>query len=152
MTAPQHILIYVSVSKDGRELYRSKIRELRALGSVMVRIALDRLRSEDPNAWLGADLAYVDASTGRPLLALSLEGRALLIRGEIPAAYKERLLCPEETSRSVDRAISRYAPTMEEAERELLQRTFRTRVDGLLRRIARDLDEHGRFQFTVQRP
>lgn len=152
MEAPRHILIYLKVHKDGTLLYRSPIRELRALGGVLVQIALDRLRSDDRNAWLGASLEYIDASSGRLLLAFEPEGRSLVIRGEIPDEYKKRLLSPAEAGKSVERAIEKLSPSMQEDERSVIEHTFRTRVDGLLRRIGEALDENGCFRFTVHRP
>lgn len=148
------VFIYVRLRLGEHVLARTKIRELAGLGSLLA----DFLRSTmsegvdlskvDAPPDEGPVMEYVDAGTEAVLIAfrVDLARREQVVAGQIPAAYRRRMLDPQVSSFSSDRFVERAAPGLTpEKKEELAHWLVRGRFD-LLGRIRDAMDADGRFE------
>jgi hypothetical protein len=152
----ERVFIFIRLRIGERVLARTKIRELGGLGTLLadflrtsVADGIDIRPGELPPG-AAPVMEYVDANTDRALIAFRVdtERQEQVIEGQIPAAYRRRMLDPEVSSFSSDRFVERAAPGLPSEQKERLAEFVRSRVD-LLGRIKEAMDGDGRFEVHV---
>lgn len=156
MDPSERILVYLRI-RAGREVVsRSKVRELRALGGLLADFMADAangMSTKGLDAEGGVAIEYVDARDDRALVAFEADPAKgeLVVSGQIPAAYRARMLGRGPDGASVSRAdLERRLGERtgaEEAQR-IADGLFESKLD-LLSLIERAIDAEGRFVVRV---
>lgn len=149
------IFIYLRLQSGDQELKRSKIREFAGLGSLLADFRRELVGSGEalPGLRAGAlpALQYVDADSDEVLISFQVDPAAgeQRIHGRIPAAYRARMLDPDQAAFSTDRFVARAAPELSEPEQAAYaQRLARAGTD-VMDRIRAVIDTDGRFELSL---
>ena len=146
------IFIYIRLCRGEEILARTKIREYGALGSLLADF-LRQVRDNDLELPPGPPpaLQYVDANTGETLISFRVDVQRAeqVIQGRIPAAYRARMLDPQESSCSTGDLIERGAPDLPEREKRALAELLASPRSNVLKLIRGAIDADGLFEVRV---
>jgi hypothetical protein len=146
------IFIFLRLRCGGEILVRSKIREFRALGSLLADM-MGLVVKEDLHR--EADLTqaifeYVDSNTGKVLLQLRSDDQGLLVSGSIPLEYQKRMLGTEQ-NQAINMAgfVKRAGRELDDADKQRLSHLATQRHHSLLEMIRAKIEGED-FKFRIR--
>lgn len=148
--ASQRIFLYLRLTSSGREIARTKIRELAGLASAMAELTGQFLAKNDDVPRTDLRLEYVEASSGDVLITLStdLVRREQLIEGRIPARYRERMI-DNPPRVDIDRYEERAGRHLDPVRRSELHDNLRHPSCDVLELIREAIRDDGTFSIRV---
>jgi len=158
MDAPTQprIFIYLRLRDGERELVRTKIREYRALGTLLADLTGKFLGGEVKQPESPQDLIfeYMDANSDVALVQLCSGDKALLISGVIPEDYRPRMLAENssEGGIAIDHFIDRAGADLKDPEREELAGLLAQPSVPLMTMIRMAIQPDGSFQIRLPVP
>ena len=145
------IFIYLQLSCEGEVLVKSKIREFRALGTLLADMMGLVVKSglQGRENLSEAVFEYIDANTKNVLLRLHSDDDGLYVSGNIPEAYQERMLGEEhQQSVNMESFVERAGRELDETEKQKLSRLATQRHYSLLEMIRKNIDGES-FEFHI---
>jgi hypothetical protein len=145
------IFIYLRLSCEGEVLVKSKIREFRALGSLLADMMglVVKKGIHGREKLSAAVFEYVDANTDKVLLRLRSDNSGLVVSGHIPRDYQKRMLSPENHHAiGMENFIQRAGRELDEIEKQKLSHMATQQHHSLLEMIRKNIDGDD-FEFRI---